>query len=113
MRRGRPERELIGGECTNWACIPTKTLLRPGYTVTERGVITLGELGVEAQPGEVVRSCADWTEQRNHIAGPLGRALLTRLLDLGWLTLDRTTRAVRLTEAGRANLTDRLAVQLP
>ncbi len=22
------ERELIGGECTNWACIPTKTLLR-------------------------------------------------------------------------------------
>jgi pyruvate/2-oxoglutarate dehydrogenase complex dihydrolipoamide dehydrogenase (E3) component len=23
------ERELIGGECTNWACIPTKTLLRP------------------------------------------------------------------------------------
>ncbi|MFZ0042015.1 MAG: NAD(P)/FAD-dependent oxidoreductase [Solirubrobacteraceae bacterium] len=24
------ERELIGGECTNWACIPSKTLLRPG-----------------------------------------------------------------------------------
>jgi pyruvate/2-oxoglutarate dehydrogenase complex dihydrolipoamide dehydrogenase (E3) component len=23
------ERELIGGECTNWACIPSKTLLRP------------------------------------------------------------------------------------
>jgi pyruvate/2-oxoglutarate dehydrogenase complex dihydrolipoamide dehydrogenase (E3) component len=23
------ESELIGGECTNWACIPTKTLLRP------------------------------------------------------------------------------------
>ena len=23
------ERELIGGECSNWACIPTKTLLRP------------------------------------------------------------------------------------
>lgn len=23
------EQELIGGECTNWACIPTKTLLRP------------------------------------------------------------------------------------
>ena len=23
------ERELIGGECTNWPCIPTKTLLRP------------------------------------------------------------------------------------
>jgi pyruvate/2-oxoglutarate dehydrogenase complex dihydrolipoamide dehydrogenase (E3) component len=24
------ERELLGGECSNWACIPSKTLLRPG-----------------------------------------------------------------------------------
>ena len=23
------ERELIGGECTNWGCIPSKTLLHP------------------------------------------------------------------------------------
>ena len=23
------EDELIGGECTNWGCIPSKTLLRP------------------------------------------------------------------------------------
>src|SRR2546421_9602011 len=23
------EQELIGGECTNWGCIPSKTLLRP------------------------------------------------------------------------------------
>ena len=23
------ESELIGGECTNWGCIPSKTLLRP------------------------------------------------------------------------------------
>lgn len=36
------ERELIGGECSNWACIPTKTLLRPselrGATARAAGV---------------------------------------------------------------------------
>src|SRR2546428_11907628 len=27
------ERELVGGECSYWGCIPSKTLLRPGDVV--------------------------------------------------------------------------------
>jgi pyruvate/2-oxoglutarate dehydrogenase complex dihydrolipoamide dehydrogenase (E3) component len=29
------ERELLGGECSYWACIPSKTLLRPGEIVSQ------------------------------------------------------------------------------
>lgn len=86
---------------------------RAGYTVTERGTSILAGIGIDKQSGEVVRSCRDWTEQRNHIAGPLGRALMTRLLDLGWFIADPRTRAVRITPTGRANLPARLGVRLP
>ncbi|MGH2921975.1 MAG: FAD-dependent oxidoreductase, partial [Gaiellaceae bacterium] len=38
------EENVIGGECSNWGCIPTKTLLRPtelkGKSMRAAGVMT-------------------------------------------------------------------------
>jgi DNA-binding transcriptional ArsR family regulator len=52
-----------------------------------------------------LRNCLDWSERRPHLAGVTGAALLTLLLDRGWVVRRATPRAVRLTKAGQEALT--------
>jgi DNA-binding transcriptional ArsR family regulator len=84
-----------------------------GWVVTGDGSTSLGGLGIEAHAGDVVPRCLDSTEQRSHVAGVLGRALLGRLVEVGWLTHDPRTRAMRVTDTGRLELPARLGVRLP
>ena len=82
--------------------------------LTATGRATLDRLGVAVanDPGAVV-CCVDWTEQRHHVAGPVGRALLGTLRERDWVRSAGRSRAVAVTDAGREALSDRLGLSWP
>ena len=75
------------------------------YQLTEQGRALLDELAVTVRPTNrpYIRYCVDWTEQRHHLAGALGAALLTRFESLGWVERGHRgiRRALHVTDQGR------------
>jgi DNA-binding transcriptional ArsR family regulator len=88
------------------------------YRLTSTGRAALHELGVALpRPGRdgttALRYCVDWSEQRHHLGGAVGRALAARMLELHWIRRAERGRAVHLTDDGRRELPARLGVVLP
>ena len=78
-----------------------------GLALTLDGTAFFGQLGIDlaqlsTQRGPLCRECLDWSERRSHLAGSLGRALLTTVLARGWATRDPGSRAVHFSARGRA-----------
>ena len=77
----------------------------------------LAEFGADLTPNPArkrifCRPCLDWSERRYHVAGHVGAEICRRCLELGWLTRERDTRALRLTAAGLAGLRATFGVDL-
>ena len=76
------------------------------FALTDGGRQRLCDLGVAVDPPTrrpQTRYCVDWSEQRPHLGGWLGAALLDRLVTLGWV-VRAERRVVRLTELGRQGM---------
>ncbi|MDQ2709584.1 MAG: metalloregulator ArsR/SmtB family transcription factor [Actinomycetota bacterium] len=84
------------------------------YRLTPTGRRELVDLGLDldavSRHRPAIRYCVDWSEQRHHLAGPLGTALTSRLFELDWIRRTERRRAVLVTELGRRGLCDTLGV---
>jgi DNA-binding transcriptional ArsR family regulator len=79
--------------------------LGEGLSLTEAGEGELRCIGIDigtlkASRRQMCRSCLDWSERRAHLAGSLGKALLTSFLDRGWARRARESRSVIFTPDG-------------
>ena len=87
-----------------------------GYQLTPAGEQLMTRLGVATQQARAARRrfarpCLDYTQRQPHLAGALGAAVCTRLIELGWLARRVPgQRALKITSAGRAGFADVLGI---
>ena len=59
---------------------------------------------IRSQRRPLCRTCMDWSERRNHLAGALGAALMQRMLDRGWAKRETHSRLVTFRPSGERAL---------
>jgi dihydrolipoamide dehydrogenase len=114
------EAELVGGECSYWACMPSKALLRPADVVAEAGAVR-GVAGARLNPAEVLArrdsfahgwkddGQVEWlTGAKIDLVRGHGRIAGERLVKVGDLSL-HARQAVVVATGTRAIVLDSLA----
>ncbi|WP_164670882.1 transcriptional regulator [Virgibacillus doumboii] len=82
-----------------------------GFYVTDKGEIHFRNMQIDVQNLRGYnKKCLDWTERRHHIAGPLGKTLVERFLDLGWIERVSESRSLKVTNEGKKALKNKFAI---
>ena len=85
--------------------------------VTPKGSAWLGEWGIDCeairhQRRSFLKPCLDWSERRHHLAGGLGAAMLSKMMESHWLRRTAHSRAVVVTAKGQQALTKHFNIQI-
>lgn len=85
------------------------------YELSDAGREALAGLLPEglAATGRMLYDCVDWSERRDHFAGPLAVAWLEAMLARGWLQRVGQSRELRVTPLGKPMLVDGLPGKTP
>jgi DNA-binding transcriptional ArsR family regulator len=80
-----------------------------GFEVTPEGEMWFRKLGIEignlrGQRRVFARQCLDWSERQPHLAGALGAALLEQMFRQNWIARVESSRIIRVTTKGKADL---------
>lgn len=80
-----------------------------GLSMNASGWSLLNKLGMSASRlpqtrRPLCRACVDWSERRHHLAGALGAALATRLMELRWAKRVPHSRALHVTAQGEQSI---------
>lgn len=62
------------------------------------------------QRRSLCRPCLDWSMRRNHLAGAVGAAVLSRCLDLGWARRAHRSRVMTFSAAGESALREQFGL---
>ncbi len=79
------------------------------YHLNQAGESALEQLGLAVDTARQTRrrfacACLDWSERKPHLAGALGAALLSLMLQRAWLERDLDSRALSVTMKGKTAL---------
>jgi len=105
-----------------WACPAPEG---GGYALTAEGIAALSAAGLSGlEPGPELSSpqrvkgrgplrrslydCVDWSERRDHFAGPTASAVLDACIEKGWLKQGTRSRVLTATPTGQKALIDGL-----
>lgn len=100
----------IGVEITN--AMLKKGIIKKAnkeYSVSDFGKKWFNEIGVDIEEARQMKRkfafpCLDWSERKHHLAGALGAAFLTSIIEKDWIRKKKDSREVIITGRGEREL---------